>query len=260
MMRAGSILIGLTAGLALSVPVRADSPAPGAGDNPYAPLVARNVFGLNPIPPPGPPTPTDPPPKITPNGIMNLLGSLQVLFKVEAAPGQPAKEVKTYMLATGQREDDIEVVKIDEKAAIITFNNHGTTQDLPLVAGAASSGAAPPPGGVPAPNGGIPPPMGGMRFGNPAFRSRGINPGASTGVNPANNSSLNNVYNPSGQAILGAGPAFAGNNNTIGNNQNAQTSLSPEQQILQMEKNRIDTQPQVENGSMPPLPPTILTP
>jgi hypothetical protein len=155
---------------------------------PYSPIVTRNVFGLVPIPVVDPAAslpPPDPPPKITPNGIMTIFGQLQVLFKVavKPPPGQPAKD-DSFVMSEGERQDEIEVVKIDEAAGVITFNNHGTVQELPLVATPASSGAPagpggglgprgnrgtvipspmPPPGGGPAPAGndpfGRPPPM-----------------------------------------------------------------------------------------------------
>ena len=92
------------------------------------------------------PVDTTPPPKITPNGIMTIFGQLQVLFKV-ANPGKPGKAAgeDDYILSEGERQDDIEVVKIDEKGGMVTFNNHGETQQLPLVAATPSSTAAPAP-------------------------------------------------------------------------------------------------------------------
>ena len=213
MKRAGTISLGLAAGLALIASVCADfSASAGDSDNPYAPLVVRNVFGLNPAPTNGPVTPDVPPPKITANGIMSIVGRLQAVYKVsDTTPGQQPKE-KSYILTVGQREDDIEVVKIDEKASIVTFNNHGIMQDIPLSSGAAASGPAP---GTPLPFGGIPMPMG-SRFGNPALRGRG--PGAAMNPTPPPVANNNN-NNP---AILGAGPAF------MGSGQPAQSALSAE--------------------------------
>ena len=167
-----------------------------SGD-PYATVVARNIFGLNPPPPPTATTPSDPPPKIVPNGIMSILGQLQVLFKVPATskpkPGQPALD-QSYILSEGQRQDDIEVVKIDEASGIITFNNHGETQVLPLVVtqpsatpvaattvapgGAPGGGAGAQftpglvnPGGTIGPGGGVRP--GGVGYGNGALATPG---------------------------------------------------------------------------------------
>ncbi len=126
MKRAGKIAICLAGGLALNAGLRAADISP---DNPYATIVARNIFGLTPIPTVDPNSQPAPPVKITPNGIMTIFGRLQVLFKTA---GGPSGKEQSYILTEGQRQDDIEVVKINEKAGIITFNNHGIAQELPL--------------------------------------------------------------------------------------------------------------------------------
>ena len=214
--------------------------------NPYTPIVTRNVFGLVPIPtnpPPVDPATLVPPPKITPNGIMTLFGKLQVLFKVAgvAKPGQPPKE-ESYMMSEGDRQNEIEVQKIDEPSATITFINHGVVQELGLVAGGISVGA-PGAGGVPppgmptpamAPNGGMPVGFGG-RFG----RNRNVNSG---GNNPS----------PDGGAGNGAAaaPTAAA----------AEPPITPEAQVIMMEANRMLTQDAVNSGDMVPLPPTEMTP
>lgn len=129
-----------------------------SADNPYAPIVTRNVFDIHPPPPVDPNAQNaEPPPKITPNGIMSAFGHLQVLFKVAipAKPGQPAKD-QSYILSEGQAQDDIEVTKIDEKGSVVTFNNHGTVQELPLAVATASGPGAPPPGSGPGPGPNIP--------------------------------------------------------------------------------------------------------
>ena len=152
----------------LNTAVRAEVPSlPG---NPYAPIVARNVFNITPPPPVDPNASTEPPPKITPNGITSAYGRLQVLFKVAVPPkpGQPGKE-QYYILSTGQAQDDIEVRKIDEKAGIVTFNNHGTIQELPLIVGTASGGSSEPASGGPSPGPGPNTPK-------PGFASAGGNP------------------------------------------------------------------------------------
>lgn len=230
---------------------------------PYAPIVERNMFGLVPIPPPA--APVDPatlipPPKITPNGIMTLFGKLQVLFKVAgvAKPGQPPKD-ESYVMCEGDRQDDIEVQKIDQTAATITFNNHGVVQALPLVVGAAVGGAAAPaPGGAPpvpglptpgmAPGNGGPPLGFGGRFG----RGRGVTMGGNQSANAnANNPNEGGQPNFGGGFGGGGAPANAGA---------AQEQISPEQQVIMMEATRLATQEQVNKGLMPPLPPTVLTP
>jgi len=140
MRRFWKIAACLAGGLALSAGLRAASSISTANlspENPYATTAVRNIFGLS---PPAPPPAVDTNalleaglPKITPTGIMTVFGQSQVLFKVAPAgkSGPSAKE-EYYTLSEGQRQDDIEVVKIDEKKSIVTFNNSGFTQELPL--------------------------------------------------------------------------------------------------------------------------------
>jgi hypothetical protein len=188
MKRAGTITICLTVGLAFSGGLRADDIA-----NPYAQVVARNIFGLNPpVAADQDSTPVEPPVKITPNGIMSIFGQLQVLFKV--AGKTPGKE-DSYILSEGQRQDDIEVTKIDEKNSVVTFNNHGLVQILPLTAAAAVSPAN---SSIPAPMlNGRNPAMPGMPLGrnfggsgfNNAFGGRAVNGGNNPGINNSQNNS-----------------------------------------------------------------------
>ncbi|HZI32155.1 MAG TPA: hypothetical protein VFF11_07425, partial [Candidatus Binatia bacterium] len=183
--------------------------------NPYQEIVTRNVFGLVPIPtgPPPDTTPSAPLPKITPNGIMSIFGKLQVLFKV-AEPGKPGNQEESYMMSVGDRQDDIEVQKIDEQSATITFNNHGTIQELALVAGKASAGAAPPtgpgvPGRIPLPRPGIPAPVdhtlaagvggGGRNAGNTA---PGSEPGGVPEARRTNANAEASKISPEEQVIL----------------------------------------------------------
>jgi hypothetical protein len=97
-------------------------------DNPYAPVVARNIFGLN------SPTilitiqPVEPLAKITPTGIISILGQVQVLFKVTSK----AEKEASYIFVEGQAKAGIEVIKIDEERGLVTFNNHGLIQELAL--------------------------------------------------------------------------------------------------------------------------------
>jgi hypothetical protein len=196
MKRLAKIVVCLASGLVLNAGARADDVV--LPNNSYAPIVVRNVFGLN------PPQPVDTNatqadlPKITPNGIMSIFGQLQVLFKVAgtAKPGQPAKD-ESYILSEGQRQDEIEVIQIDEKASLVTFNNHGTVQELPLAKAnppvvntpTAASGGPVPTRNFTAPNGvnsgGIPGHFGGRSASGPgAARNRGMgggnnNPGSS---------------------------------------------------------------------------------
>ncbi len=140
-------------------------------DNLYQGIIDRNVFGLKAPPPPPDPEANKPaPPKITPTGITTILGNKRALFKVQmpARPPEPAKE-QSYIMTEGEREGQIEVLEIDEKAGSIKFNDYGTVVTLSLE----KDGAKPQPGppvsvpGAPAPNpvGYVPP--GGTPFAGP---------------------------------------------------------------------------------------------
>jgi hypothetical protein len=236
MNRYGKIAIGLAGGLALNMVARADDVVlPG---DPYATVVARNIFGLNPPPPPNAnPPDANPPVKITPNGIMTILGEVQVLFKVAGTPkpGGPPSADESYILSEGQRQDDIEVVKIDEKNSIVTFNNHGETQQLPLVVTQPSSTPA---GG---PAGGGPGAAGG-RF-SPGL----VNPGGAPGARPRGNGS--GGYGGNGANSGGQGNSGNANNGsnlsnvpTRSNTFNAASQIpegmTPEVQTIAIEANR----------------------
>ena len=215
------IAVGLLSGLVLN--------ASRGADNPYAPIAARNIFGLNP-PQAIASTAPAPPSKITLNGIMTIFGTAQALFYVDVPPRPPtpAKQ-KSYILSEGQRQDDIEVTHIDDKKNVVTFNNHGVVQEIPLVkaapittptpvvmnpggpamnAGFAARGG---PGGPGGPGGVMPP-----RFGNNPGQIR--NPGMNS-----RNVGQNNFGNAGAGAYPGAGVPTAGQ---------GQSRLSPEEQTV----------------------------
>jgi hypothetical protein len=227
-------------------------------DNPYTPIVARNIFGLVPIPTNNPADqapPATPPPKITPNGIMTLFGKLQVLFKVAnpPKPGQPPKE-DSYVLGVGERQDEIEVQKIDESAATIIFNNHGTVQELSLVSGVATGGggagliSAPVAFGGAQVSGVAPAMSAPSGFGGRFGRARDV-------------SSANTAYGVGNLPIpASTGGINFGSRNIPATNSKQESPLTPEAEVIKMEVNRILTQDEVTQGKLPPLPPTVLTP
>ncbi len=203
MKRIGTMAVCLAGGLVLLHAEDVVLPS-----NPYAIVVTRNIFGLNPPPVVDPnATVVEPPVKIIPNGIMSIFGNLQVLFKVAAKPG--GKDA-SYVLMEGQQQDDIEVVKINEKAAIVTFNNHGIMQELPLVVTAPTSTPSVPTGGNPRAPGIVPgaAPAAGNTGNNPfnnRFGNRGSNGGGNGGNNPAadNGSGTRNVPTRAGYHVDG---------------------------------------------------------
>jgi len=106
-----------------------------AKNNPYAQaIVGRNVFSLNTATLPTivvPPLP--PPPRIILQGLTNINRRPQALCKVQmpAKPGEPVREI-SCVLSEGERQGEIEVLEIDEKAWTVKFINHGIVQTLNL--------------------------------------------------------------------------------------------------------------------------------
>lgn len=203
-------------------------------EKPYSPIVTRNIFGLVPIPTNAPVdvnANATPPPKITANGIMTIFGNKEALFKVATPPkpGQPAGD-QSYVLSEGESQDDIAVVKIDDVADVITFNNHGTIQVLPLSAAPNLNTPAPVAGapGLPMPNAGgvagtagrFPRPFGGAGFGG----RRAVPPPAAPAINT---------------------------------DANGEDGLSPEARAIVIEKNYLDAKAN-NNPSAPIFPPTVL--
>jgi hypothetical protein len=270
MKRVGKIVICLAAVLALNASLRADDALPtdelalndGSSTdtvvlpgNPYAPIVVRNVFDLTPVPPVDPDAQVAQPPlKITPNGIMSIFGHLQVLFKVT---GKPDGKEDSYILMTGQRQDNIEVTKIDEQNGIVTFNNNGIVQKLPLVAAVPSStGGTPTPfgGGIPSPafnpnngNGNGNPGGGFGRFGQRGGRARG-------GQNAPGGNNLNNNGDTDG-----GGDTLNLRSVPTRTYQPEDTGLSPEETAITIEAQRELYRSQ-NNPVAGLLPPTAITP
>src|SRR5262249_46856385 len=86
-------------------------------------------------------------------------GNKRVLMKTGPPPGKPGEQPKTdqsYILTEGQRDGEIEVISIDEKAGSVKVSNAGTVQTLtfekdgaklPATQAPAAPGT-PPPGGA----------------------------------------------------------------------------------------------------------------
>lgn len=236
-----------------------------AAEKPYAVIVARNIFGLVPIPPPDPNAdkpPADPPPKITPTGIMTLFGRLQALFRVanKPKPGQPAKE-DAHVLGEGEMVEDIEVVKIDQANRSITFNNHGTVQELPLVA---AKDTGPAPGMVSrGTGGGIPSPrLGGTGAApmTPADRAA-LFKSRREGTVPSFGQPAGSTAGSGNTGVALGGGNFGGNfggQTEQSMRANANESVTPEQQVMLMEAQRMQFLQQ-KSPMANLLPPTPLT-
>jgi hypothetical protein len=245
MKRVGNIAIWLAAGLLLSAGARAD--------NPYTPVVERNIFGLKPAVDEAPPG--DPPPKITLNGIMSTYGKLQVLFKVAANSKAGQTKDQSYMLGEGQRQDDIEVTRIDDKASLVTFNNHGVVQEIPLANAPAATGSAPGQGAQGSFRANFQRGMGGAGGGNATGAiGRGGGGRQSRGAGNNANQNLNPPQNPIPPA--GGGSPLLSIPTRIGNF-GQQEKITPEAQIIMME---IYREQHKNDSTYPTLPPTMITP
>ena len=100
--------------------------------NNYRGIPERNLFGLKPpeVPHYEPPPPQLP--KLTLTGITTILGNKRALMKAEepgGKPGQQAKEL-SLILTEGQREGNVEVLLIDERAGTVKVMNSGTLMTL----------------------------------------------------------------------------------------------------------------------------------
>lgn len=237
MKHGGKVAICIAASMGLQLSAHALTADP---NNPYTPIVDRNVFSLKPIPVVDPaantPPPT-PPQKITLLGIVSYLGKKEVIFKTLASskPGEAQKET-TFSLGVGELQGDVEIIDIDHLAGTVRLKNHSVDQFLSLekdgmkpAGGAGAPGVGPGAPGVPgvspvptapAAPGGAPSPFGGAA----------------------------NVQRPiRGSAPTPSAPTTAAGYST--------QSMTAEEQAAVMEVQRVLTKDRVDRGELPPLPP-----
>lgn len=221
-------------------------------DNPYKPIVDKNIFHLK------PPTIIDPnvvegppPPKITLQGITTILGRRQVLFRAAfaATPGVPPKE-QALVLTEGEREEEIEVVSIDEVNGTVTFKNHGKMQTLNMKDDSVKA----PAGVVPV----IPINAPGAPAAAPAQAAPGVRtiPSRTMRVPPVPTAPP--APTARAPAPTTGGPVFTSAGAAVTQPAASQEhALTPEQQIILME---IEREKNKNNPNYPPLPPTPITP
>src|SRR5947207_2461570 len=112
----------------------------------YKQIPARNLFGLHeqvvvvkdPIPPPLP--------KIILSGITTM-GNKLAFLKVQSPPPKPGEQQQaeqSLMLMEGQREGDIEILEIDEKAGTVRVKNSGTEMTITFDKDAGKVAKSPP--------------------------------------------------------------------------------------------------------------------
>ena len=253
----------LSALLGVTVTVRAATADAG---NPYHSVITgRNVFALkSPPPPPDPESLKPPPAKVTLIGIVNAFGTRKAVLKSAearpAAPGQPPAQEEAIVLrewseSNNESQQGIKVLAIDEAAGTVKIDNNGQVDTLNFEKNGvkAPSGPATAPVGVPGPGGiprpgmpgglpmrpGMPMPAGGMpgAIGAPPVSALGTAAGTGlAGTTDANGLPARNLRGPT-----------------------AAEPLSLEEQTIMVEANREMTRNQVQQGLLPPLPPTALT-
>jgi hypothetical protein len=256
----------------------ANTITPDTSDNPYQSIIDRNVFALKPPPPPADPAEANKGQvlKITLTGITTILGNKRVLMKTAPPPGKPGEPPKTeqsYILTEGQREGEIEVIEIDDKAGSVKVNNAGTVQTLTFEKDGAKLPATPPPGppGA-APGANNPGAIPGLPVAHPAVQGPGGTPslqlpnriprlpmpggGQASGMAPGIPAAGLSVATPN-TAVPGYLPGnvtspLQNNPNTV---QSAGPDISQEEQAIMIEANR-----QRGGPGAALLPPTILTP
>ncbi len=242
--------------------------------NPYQSIIDRNVFSLKPPPPPPDPTEVNKPQvlKITLTGITTILGNKRVLMKTAppaGKPGEAPKSEQSYILTEGQRDGDIEVLEIDDKAWSVKVNNAGSVQTLTFEKDGAKLPSTPAPAAPPANGAPQIPGLPGARLlpqppgaaGAPTFQLPTRIPRLPTPGSQASDAGLGSA----GSSPSYGAPGFLpGNTSTsafqsssAGSSQAATptTQYSLEEQAIMIEANR-----QRGGPGAALLPPTILTP
>ena len=262
-MTRGRIVV-LVCGVCALAPGGLQAAAPASGDCPYQGIIDRNVFGLKEPPPPPEPGPVKPPPpKITATGFVMIGVTKRALLKVmePAKPPEPGKpptpaQEQSYILSEGERQGEVEVLAIDDKAGTIKVNNYGTEMVLSLITNLPAAAPAPVTGPPPVP---MPPMAGSPVPASGGFAIPATVPGtfATIGASPTPTAMKTIPARTLRLPVPAAPPALP---QAAAPATPQAPALSHEEQIILMEVNRELTKEQVQRGDLPPLPPTELTP
>jgi hypothetical protein len=250
--------------------------------NPYDSIVDRNPFGLKPPPPPDPDAGKPPPPPPAPlatvevTGITSILSSKRALLEIVPGPGKPMLKP---ILAEGERIESVEVVSINVEKNEVVVKNGNITTNLTFKVAKASGPPPPPAGGVP---GAIPAAHPAAAVPQPAQTSYNQNLGGSGrnnvmmagGTSAAAPTAGTPGYGAANSAATSSGantPTLSGgttdggfrsipSRKILSNTATPQgvPQMSPEEQVIQIEKNEMLNRQSGRN--LPPLPPTPLNP
>jgi len=223
--------------MALATPLRAftgvaatahpSSTSDGAGDNsnPYAIIIDRNIFRLNPPPPPKDTEkkPVDLP-KVYLNGILKIGDDIRVLFSI---PPKDAKGQTTYFkLAPGEKDDVLELVRIHPDQQEVDVLVSGTAMTLSMLSnslasaggkaagGATASGPAASRGGPPAPAAAAAPPGGSSAI--IAGGGGNSSPYGSVTVGGGGGGGFTTIGGGNSTSFGGGGTSFGGGGTSIG--------------------------------------------
>jgi hypothetical protein len=260
--RAQVMLICLAGGLSF-LPVARAVPA---DDNPFRGIIDRNAFNLAPLPPPPDPAASNPPPSnIKLTGIVKIFDKKEAMLLVQD-PGPGQKTPESYILGEGERQEQVEVLEIDEQAGSVKLKNAGVLATLTFekdgVKAPGGGGPPPPPAGIGMPptpaRAGLSAPPGLRQIPPPLARNLRLPQSASQPQSPQ--------PMPTAQPVAGGQP-FQAVINPFQNNQSSQPqgqaqteTVSPEVQAILIEKARLEHAAEIQQGKYPPLPPTSLTP
>jgi hypothetical protein len=243
-------------------------------NSPYAAISRRNIFDLRPpvVEVPQPIKPPEPPANIVLVAAKDWEGVKSAILTVQQPPrpNQPPS-TKTYTIKEGETLGGIQLVKIaDVKTGEMEIVNNGTPMSINFKSHANKLQSGPPmmpgipnipgivqqpgqPIGMPAPlplpnlQNGIVVPNPGRVLPPPAPRSTVVSPSRTIRSIPGQVGNSLGVYNGT-PAQPQPTPAPT------------EQTLSREAQAIMIEIERARTQPMVDKGQLPPLPPTEITP
>jgi hypothetical protein len=207
-------------------------------------------------------------------GITSILSSKRALLEIVPGPGKPMLKP---ILAEGERVESVEVVSINVDKNEVVVKNGGVTTNLTFKVAKSTPTAGAPgvpvPGAIPGqiPRPGVPVPPVQTSYNNPSYNNNSGGGGrnavmmaggenvapASAGVPALGGASVNANAPTLGGAVTGDGAFRSIPSRNIRTPQQQQ-AMSPEEQVIDLEYNRIKNQ----NSPipLPPLPPTPLTP